>query len=514
MDVFVSEDCYPRDSIMAAVYHISKILFMGIQVTFLISEDEMYIKHGRTNTGRNVYIVNAIVDFTYVIFGVLYDTKPVIVSAVFQTCLSSVKAANYSSAAFNHTYACISHDTDIDRTLSKMERYLFPFHSEFCIMAISLNLILWRRISSKTPQVTSRKYRKARRKRSPRIRSKQNVRSGIRRTETAPPDVDSDMSSLEKGRLLPTENESSDSDTDTVDTDEYIDANEEITTFINGKRDCQDRDIPNTTSRSSQGPIEGSEVYGSMDGCTTTSNLRTPGPDSQRTGGWLEMCCHEQCKGCLDPSPRHIYGPDNGCGFIAFLGFALICVDTVMSLMLQSKELGKMLFTPLYILDTAELILMLVMTILLSESCRRKLQIGPTPRKTLSVGSIVLIISTFIIFMYDVLEGLAAVNMLILPPNSTWVESLDRELLKEHYFTLRTQNVLDILISIIYIAQVAIQTNLVLRIHWIMKRNWFDDAISSSIVMQCAFFLMGANFAQWFVGTVVEIQHPEVGSQL
>ncbi|XP_064639216.1 uncharacterized protein LOC135494852 [Lineus longissimus] len=510
MDVFLADNCYQKERMVTVINKIAKMLFMGIQATFLISESEMYVKYGRSNTSRNVYIVNSIMNFTFVIFNALQEVKSANKGVHGVYCVSPSLLANASmaeKASFQHQYDCINDRTHMDKAAIKIGPYLYPFHSEFCTMATTLNLILWKLFSNdklKNDATSTRKCRRRRRIRSQRIHPHVPIMSP--NLSEATPDGD-DMTSLERRRLLENEEtafeneiEENDSDFDiSLTTDRTF---ERIASFgRDNEADSPDIAV-STTSRHDQ--VGESEGYGSMDGNHTST--RGPASDSQEAGCSFP-CCRDQCRGCLDPRPRQIYGPDNGCGFIAFASLALLCVETVMSLLLQSRDMRRKLFTPLYVISTAKMSLMLITSVFLAEISRRKLQTGPKVKQTLSVGSIVLIISAFIIFLYRVIEGVAALDLLILAPNST---KMDARFIADHEFTLEVQNILDFFNALLYIAQAAIQTNLVLRIHWIMKRNWPDDVIASSTAMQFTTFLMAANFSQWLLGTVVEMKYPKV----
>jgi hypothetical protein len=482
MDVFMRADCEWGTRFTTAIYLILKIFFMGLQTWFLFSEGYTYAKLGYSDTNRHVFIFNSIVNFTVIIYTTFHEAED---ETTKNACLIApglfTNATNITSdhLGLHHMTECLTHKTTLQIFGRQNEPYLYPFHSEYCILATTLNLILWKHfINSRKPRTRRRVFIGRTWIRSP----------GGRRHVRARDSMTSDTRVAESDALIPWhENE------------ESVELDTTLTGTFNSRIHIEttNQDVGN----SDDGNF-GSSGYGTVE-------IDDVGEEPIRYGGVVAVFreCY-RCSGCLNPRPSYIYGPDDGCGLLAFLGFTLSIVYTVPSLLMNAKDLRKQMINMVYILTLILYVVMLIASLLLAIGTHRKLALGPKFHKTLSVGSIVLILSTFIIFFFDFLFAIAAWDLAI----SQSINITDIEIKYPKAVSampLINQNILDVVAAAINCLQVALQTNIVINNHWIMKRMCFDDVIYTSTMMQCTSFLMAANFCKWLVGSSIEAHQPE-----
>jgi hypothetical protein len=480
INAFVAIQCRVKEQVIALIYITLKLIFLGEQAMFLLLESDLYAKYGRSNTNRVVYAINSVANFTIIVYTILYESKLAIQPDSYisenESCSTDI-LPNTTFHHIRHVHACLNSTTGILRVATGLEVYMYTYHSEFCILATSLNMMLWN-ASASTNKADGE--------------DSESQTTGVRSISAEQMEATNDTDDEETSGLLPISSE--------------INRPREEEVFVTA-------DFTGIAVRGQRGTRSSSGGYGSLSGASAPANdddvgLANPTPERDSNSiSTLKDCflsfkeCYK-CEECLDPNPERIYGSDNGCGCLAFIGFAIIVLCTILSLLQHNYKDSYNLDTPVYAISVVEFAAMTVASILLAIVSTRKLNRGPSIPRKFSVGSIVIMVSALLMHVFNFLCIIAACNLL-----------LHRSKKNLHLSTTEFYRCVTDIIEVVFDSvHVAMQTKLVLNINWIMKRNRPCDVRSSSTMMQCVTFLMVGNFSKWILGTVIEIQDPGVNS--
>lgn len=479
VSVYCALDCHKYSLIVVTVYLAVKVFFMGLQVCFLFSEGYVQTKHGRSDTSRHVFVLNSIVNLTLIFYTAMYRTVP-LPGYPGLNCTIANTTFSYNEEETEHVKGCLTHTTHLFFFSRQIGPYLYPFHSEYSIIALMLNLVLWKcyhKVTNPSDHLLS-----------------------------AGGTFHRDSRDLSKNEAAASDNEDDD-DLETSPLVRRLEAGNSIESsqqrhLSSSSLTIQDHPeaLPTWTIRNQLG-------YGAAENTNGFENL------GERTGRNGFCSIFKECAGCtqcLDPRPKYIYGPDNGCGIFAFFGFALLGAYTVPMLLSNYIHLNDQLYNGMYIITLILLLTMLAASVLLSIGIHKKLALGPEKCSySISVGTVVVVFSAFITFLFNFLSGIAAWDLNFRTQNATSACSP-----KENYdgqtFSPTVQNVLDIISLVVDCAEVALQTNIIINNNLIMKRNYYYDVIYTSTMMQCMSFLMAANTCRWLLGSLIEMHQPQL----
>ncbi|XP_064652458.1 uncharacterized protein LOC135503075 [Lineus longissimus] len=449
MDTYIHFGCGTRERLGDAIGMTIGVLYLATQVMFLIWAG--YRQFERGMKFRLPFLLNTISNVTIIFYIMLDEAEGVKPSRIWHCRIWP---------PLNTTdMHCVNKTTSFFETVEAVGGYLTGFHSEFAVLATSLNLALFNAASHVTG-------------------------SGISVTLRGklPSALDADAS---------WEHDRADDDGAELSTEEDISSRRYGTYIL---QDSQTLSI----QQSAYGALEGSAgqsgqnqvktSYGSIWTkvtrlcCVQCGNLESDSPDISPLLPWEVRSSNFQ----------------NRCKILAFLSMGLVLVYTVFMLLLTTDYGQKKIFAPISFLANALYLVMLVFTVSLRNQAGKALQNGPVSDRHIGVEGGVLFFSHFCLILFIFMTSIPSVYYLFAQKETRTDASLPETV-------LQLSNITSIVLLIL---QVTIQTKAIFYLNWIRKRNRVDGStFDSAWPIIC--FLMVANFGQWFCETMVEIRTPE-----